>query len=408
MKTVWILNHYAQEPSNPGGTRHWSLAHHLAAHGWRGVIIAGSVELNTGRDRLGKGERRRDEVLGGIPFVWLKVPGHRGNGIGRVMNMLSYAARAMLVRPGGGVDPPDAVIGSSVHPFAAFAGWVLARRHRVPFVFEVRDLWPQTLIDLGRISRDGLTARGMRMLERFLYRRADRIIALLPKAWEYIAESGTPADRVEWIPNGVEPGGLPDHAPPRPVGACTFMYLGAHGEANGLDNVLRAMDLAQRDPLSQGIRLRLVGDGPSKRGLVALASELRLRNVSFEDPVPKLKVPTLAAEADAFLFNLVDAPVFRFGISSNKLFDFLSARRPIVFCCDAGNDPVREAGAGITVPPGDPHALLDGMRRVAALGTQDRRALGDSGRRWVEANHSYALLAQRLARMLDSLPGVTR
>jgi glycosyltransferase involved in cell wall biosynthesis len=139
-----------------------------------------------------------------------------------------------------------------------------------------------------------------------------------------------------------------------------------------------------------------------------LASELRLRNVSFEDPVPKLKVPALAAEADAFLFNIVDAPVFRFGISSNKLFDFLSARRPIVFCCDAGNDPVKEAGAGITVRPGDPHALLDGMRRVAALGTQERRALGDSGRRWVEANHSYALLARRLARMLDSLPEVTR
>lgn len=400
MKTVWILNHYAQEPSNPGGTRHWSLAHHLIPHGWRGVIIAGSVELNTGRDRLGIGERRRDEVVGGIPFVWLKVPRYHGNGAGRVMNMLAYAVRAVLVRPGGLIDPPDVVIGSSVHPLAALAGWVLARRHGVPFVFEVRDLWPQTLIDLGRISRTGLTAQGMRMLERFLYRRSDRIVALLPRAWEYIKEFGTPRDRVEWIPNGVEPGAEPTPLRRSGSAAFTFMYFGAHGDANGLDNLLRAMKLAQQDNSCADLRLRLIGDGPQKILLQQLAHDWDLRNVIFEDPIAKTAIPSLAAEADAFVFNLVNAPVFKFGISSNKLFDYLSAARPIVFCCDAGNNPVSESGAGVTVRPNDPKALLSAMRAIAEMPVAVRESMGRAGREWVVTNHAYATLAARLANVL--------
>lgn len=403
MRTVWIFNHYAQEPSGPGGTRHWSIAEHLRDHGWTSLIVAGSVELNTGRQRLKPGESRGLDVFGSTPFLWLRVPPHEGNGIARIYNMVCYSIKAAFLRPGNGVQKPDVVIGSSVHPFAALAGWIQARRHGVPFIFEVRDLWPQTLIDLGRISPNGAMAVTMRALERFLYQRCSRVVALLPRAWEYIEDSGTPRDRVEWIPNGVEPGADPS-PPKRPSNeSCTFMYFGAHGDANGLDNVLRAMKLAQQDPRCAGLRLRLVGDGPRKGSLQQLAHELELRNVVFEGPVPKAAIPALAAEADAFVFNLVDAPVFKFGISSNKLFDYLCAARPIVFCCNAGNNPVSESGGGVTVPPDDPEALLDGMRTIAEMPDAIRESTGRAGREWVVANHSYATLANKLANVLDAV-----
>jgi glycosyltransferase involved in cell wall biosynthesis len=403
MRTVWIFNHYAQEPSGPGGTRHWSIAEHLRDHGWNSLIVAGSVELNTGRQRLEPGESRRLDVFGSTPFLWLRVPPHEGNGIARIYNMVCYSFRAALIRPGNGVQQPDVVIGSSVHPFAALAGWIQARRHGVPFIFEVRDLWPQTLIDLGRISPNGAMAVTMRALERFLYRRCSRVVALLPRAWEYIEECGTPRDRIEWIPNGVEPGADPNPPKRTSTGSCTFMYFGAHGDANGLDNVLRAMKLAQQDPRCSSLRLRLVGDGPRKGSLQQLARELDLRNVVFEGPVPKASIPALAAEADAFVFNLVNAPVFKFGISSNKLFDYLCAARPIVFCCNAGNNPVSEAGGGITVPPDDPEALLGGMRAIAEMPDAIREGTGRAGREWVVANHSYAILAKKLANVLGSV-----
>jgi len=275
----------------------------------------------------------------------------------------------------------------------------------VPFVFEDRDLWPQTLIDLGRIKENSIAAKMMRMLEKWLYRKATRIVVLPPRAVDYIAPLGIDSDKVVWIPNGVDLSLFP---PPSVEsadagGAPTLMYFGAHGDANGLDNVLRAMAELQRR--NSSIRLRLIGDGPRKKSLQALAGELGLDNVAFEDPVPKSRIPALAAEADAFVFNLVDSPVFKYGISSNKLFDYLAAQRPIIFCCDSSNNPVEDAKAGITVAPGNPVALADAIERLASLPLDERRAMGQRGRRHVEENYGFERLARKFARVLDHCVG---
>lgn len=403
MKHVWILNHYAVAPGGAGGTRHYSLAKNLPVFGWTASIIASSVELNTGHQRLREGENARLETMADVPFLWVRTPEYKGNGGGRMLNMLAYAVRALLPSYTRGLDKPDAIIGSSVHPFAALSGAFLARRHKVPFVFEVRDLWPQTLIDLGRLKEHSVMATAMRWMERWLYRRADRIIVLLPRAVDYIAPLGVSPDKVAWIPNGVELAGYPDpDAPAEPAGRpFVLMYFGAHGQANGLDNVLRAMKLISDAAKGRDIQLRVIGDGPQKTALQQLARELALTNVAFEAPVPKSAIPALAAQADAFVFNLVDAPVFRYGISSNKLFDFMAGARPIVFCCDAANNPVQDAGAGPTVPPGDPGALANAILATAALPLATRIELGAAGRRYVEQNHGFRWLARNLAQVLD-------
>lgn len=401
MKHVWMLNHYALEPSAAGGTRHYSIARHLLRHGWRSTILASSVELNTGRQRLEPDEKHRLSKIDGVDFLWVRTPTYFGNGPGRVRNMLLYAWRVQRPAVTDQIDPPDVVIGSSVHPFAALAGAQLARRYGVPFIFEVRDLWPQTLIDLGRLGAKSLMARGLRSLELYLYRRADRIIVLLPHAANYIIPLGIPAEKIVWIPNGVE---LDDYPIPRPspeADVFSFMYFGAHGQANGLDHVLRAMAVLQTDPVASSIRLRLIGDGPQKEALRRLAEGLKLSNVSFENPVAKSDVPRLAAEADAFVFNLVDAPVFKYGISSNKLFDFLAAGRPIVFCCNAPNNPVEAAGCGMTVQPGQPAMLARAMKEMAALPKARREKFGHNAREFAERKHSFRALALQFGHVLD-------
>lgn len=403
MKEVWILNHYAQEPGGAGGTRHFSLARHLLQLGWRTTIIAASVELNTGRQRLSPGEARRLTEFDGVPFLWIRTPQYEGNGGGRMGNMLAYSFRALLPSATQGLARPDVIVGSSVHPFAAWAGALLAKRFRVPFVFEVRDLWPQTLVDLGRLQERSTITYVLRKLEKWLYQRADRIVVLLPQAWEYIVPLGIPREKVVWVPNGVEMDGYPEPAEPAVNPSFTLMYFGAHGQANGLDNVIRAMGLLQDRAETQYVRLRLIGDGPQKPALRELANSLGLRNVEFSDPVPKREIPSLAAEADAFVFNLIDAPVFKYGISSNKLFDFLAAARPIVFCCKASNNPVDEANAGLTVPPGDPAALAEAVVRLVAMPQSERLEMGREGRAYVERNHSFESLARKFGRMLDEL-----
>lgn len=405
MKNVWILNHYAQEPGGAGGTRHFHLAEHLQVHGWQGTVIAASVDHASGQQRLAAHQAQRLDTLQGVPFLWINTPGYRGNGGGRVRNMLAYTWAALRRRTTAGLPRPDVVIGSSVHPLAAVAGALLARRYKVPFVFEVRDLWPQTLVDMGRLRDDALVTGVLRRLERWLYRRAARTVVLLPQAWQYIVPLGIAKDRVVWIPNGVDLSLFPRAAPATQSqdGVFTLMYFGAHGQANGLDNVLQAMARLQQMPAGQHIRLRLIGDGPLKPALVAQADALGLRNVVFESSVPKAQIPALAAQADAFVFNLIDAPVFRYGISSNKLFDFMAGERPIVFSCDSSNNPIAEAGAGLTVAPGQPQALAEAIAQIAAMPRAERQRMGRAGREYVEQNHGFDQLAGRLAAVLDAV-----
>lgn len=405
MKNVWILNHYAQEPGGAGGTRHFYLAEHLQAYGWHATIIAASVEHQSGHQRLEPDEKKRCDYFKGVPFLWVRTPEYQGNGGGRMRNMLAYTWAVLQRSTTAKLPRPDVVIGSSVHPFAAVAGALLARRYKVPFIFEVRDLWPQTLVDMGRLQEGSFMTWALRKLEFWLYRRAARTVVLLPRAWEYITPLGIPKERVIWIPNGVDLSLFPrstvadtakDHF--------TLMYFGAHGQANGLDNVLHAMKHVQEQSNGRNIHLRMIGDGPLKPSLVAQASEMGLTNVSFEPPVAKSQIPALAAQADAFVIAVLNLPgLYRYGISMNKLFDYLAAEQPILIASDGANNPVEDAQAGLTVPPGQPQALAEAIVKIANTPLPERQRMGRAGREYVEQNHGFEQLAGRLAAVLDDV-----
>jgi glycosyltransferase involved in cell wall biosynthesis len=411
MKHVWILNHYAKHPDKAGGARHYQLARHLPACGWQATLIASSVDHPSGEQRLEEGEKVRLETCGGVDFLWLRTSSYRGNGGGRIKSMLEYAWQATQPLRLAGVAPPDLIIGSSVHPLAALAGWRLARRYRVPFVFEVRDLWPQTLIDMGRLKDGSLMARAMRALETFLYRRASRVLTLLPRAADYIAPLGVPHERIEWLSNGVDLAEFPDPRPPAPRPPempLTLMYFGSHGEANGLADLIEAMAIVKQQRRGEGIpvQLRLIGDGPAKRDLIQQASRHGLdgRWVRFEPPVAKRDIPALAREADAFVITVRDLPrLYRFGISMNKLFDYMAAARPVIIASAAINDPVAEADAGITVPPEDPQTLAEAIRRLADFPAEKRARMGAAGRAHMEAVYDYRILAKRLAGIMNDV-----
>ncbi|KAA0014691.1 glycosyltransferase family 4 protein [Billgrantia pellis] len=411
MRHVWILNHYAKSPEAAGAARHYQLARHLPEHGWRATLIASSVDHPSGLQRLAPGVQTRLETHGDVRFLWLRTSSYQGNGGGRMKNMLEYAWQAVRPSRLADLERPDLIIGSSVHPFAALAGWRLARRHGVPFLFEVRDLWPQTLIDMGRLREGSATARMLHILEKFLYRRARRVLTLLPQAVDYIAPLGVPEERVVWLSNGVDLDDYPDPAPPParpPEMPLTLMYFGSHGEANGLETMLKAMAIVKqrRGEGTVPLRLRLIGDGPAKYDLQRQASRLGLdgRWLSFEPPVPKREIPALAREADAFVITVRDLPrLYRFGISMNKLFDYMAAARPVIIASAAVNDPVADAGAGITVPPEDPQALAEAIERLVALPMAERIRMGQAGRAHMEAFYDYRILAGRLAGIMNDV-----
>lgn len=303
--------------------------------------------------------------------------------------MLSFAARLRRLRL---AEAPDVVVGSSPHLLAAAGAAGLAKRAGAAFVLELRDIWPQSLIDLGSYSPAHPAMRAMRFIERRLYRDARVVVALMPRAAEHVATAGGDPGRVRWVPNAADPDAVPP-GPPREGKPFTLLYAGAHGLANDLGTLLEAAALLQAG--GAAVRVRLVGDGPLKAALQGQAEARALRNVEFRPAVARKELAAELHDADAFVLPLKDAPVFRHGISPNKLFDYLLAARPVIAAVPGGAPPVLDSGAGLAVPPGDPASLAEAVRRLAGLPAAERRRMGELGRRLVLESYSAASVADR-------------
>ncbi len=404
---IWIVNHYAVPPNLAGGTRHYTLAKELVRRGHSVTLVASSFDHTARRElHLQRGERYKLEDVRGVRFLWLRTPPYAGNTSARVRNMIAFAHQVWRTATHKVLGKPDVILGSSPHLFAALAAERLAARYAVPFVLEVRDIWPQTLVDLGNFPRYHPFVAMLEGIERYLYRRARRIVTLLPGASGHMEEKGVNPSKVIWIPNGIDLHLIPNLSnlwPPRQSEVLTVMYAGAHSLANGLGLVLEAANLLQQDGWAERIRFRLVGDGPEKPALIRRAQELGLVNVSFEHALPKQDVYKLLAEADAFVMVLQNSPLFRWGISPNKLFDYMVSARPVVFCVSTPFNPVEEAQAGVTVGPGDPSNLAQAIRKLAEMSPEERREMGLRGRRYVEKYHALNQLVSKLDEILREL-----
>lgn len=371
---VWLVNHYALPPTEPGGTRHHALARYLIRRGHEVTIIAGSFNHATGRQRDSvAGKVCTFEQFDEVPFLWLRVPGYRNN-VSRLWNMLVFAFELWVGVGTRKLRKPDVIIGSSLTLFAAAAAERLARRKRVPFVLEIRDLWPQTLVDMGmRPKHPAVLMFGL--IERYLYRHADKIITLLPHALEYMVAKGARASDITWIANGVDLELMPPPQPPMSNDMFTVMYTGSHGLSDALDSVLDAAAILDKKAPG-GFFFRFVGEGPGKAALCERARVEKINNVVFESPVPKQAVFKLLQKADAFIIAAKKTDLYRYGISPNKLHEYMAAARPTVFAASSNNNPVMEASAGITVAPEDAESIAQALVDLAVMSIGDRWKMG--------------------------------
>jgi glycosyltransferase involved in cell wall biosynthesis len=403
---IWILNHYASPPDLPAGTRHYDLARVLTEQGHDVTIFASSFSHVTLREeRLAQNERLRTDYVDGVRFLWVRTTPYSGNDGRRALNMLSYSFRVM--RAQRSMLRPDVVVGSSVHPGAAVAAWLIGVVRRVPFVFEVRDLWPQTLVDMGALKERSAATRVFRRAERFLYRRARVVISLLPAAKDYITGLGIPPEKVVYVPNGIADysgsvGGMTDSAENlvakiaelRQAGNIVAGYVGSLVPTNSVETLIEAArELRDRD---FGLfAFTIVGDGVDKPKCEELARNYNLPNIIFWEPVPKHSVPSVLDALDVTLFSRRDVAVFKYGLSCNKMFDYLASGRPIISACDVTDTPISASGAGICVPSESPVEIADALMGLASIGEEGRRAMGERGKQWVYYHHGTTTLAQR-------------
>jgi len=295
------------------------------------------------------------------------------------------------------------VWGTSPPIFQGITAWALARLKGVPFLFEVRDLWPAFAVEVG-VLRQPLLIRASEWLEKFLYRHADQVMVNSPGYIEHVTRRG--ARRVELIPNAADPemfDPLADGASFRQAhhleGKFIALYAGAHGMSNDLQVVLQAAHTLQP---REDIVLVLLGDGKDKPALVAQAAEMKLTNLVFLPPVAKQDMPQALAAADACIAILKPIPLYK-TTYPNKVFDYMAAGRPVVLAIDGVIRSVIEAaGAGIAVEPGNPAAMAQAI--VALAGDRAAaRAMGLAGRAYLEKHFSRPDLAARFWELLKRM-----
>lgn len=398
-KVIWIINHYAGSRVHGMEYRHYYLAQHFLRMGLRPVIICASFH-----HLLTRLPEEKHAVVDGVPYVWIRACRYERNDFKRVVNMVEFSSRLAL-KSLGQLPRPDVVIASSPHPFVAVNGHRLAKKYGAKFIFEVRDLWPLTLMELGGHSPRHAFIRAMAWAERLGYERCDATVSLLGGAKEYMAAHGLDERKFVHIPNGIDPQvsqaveELPEEHRRtirrlKDDGRLIVLYSGNHGVANALGNVIEAASLLRDEPR---VHFLLVGQGPEKESLQQRAQAAGLQNVTFLPPVARSQVPALTRAADLGYIGLQKKDLFKHGVSPNKLYEYMSVALPVIFAIDTIHDEVAEAQCGFSIPAEDPLALADVLRRIIRIPRDQLRVMGERGRQYVQRTHTYEVLAQQYA-----------
>jgi glycosyltransferase involved in cell wall biosynthesis len=314
-----------------------------------------------------------------------------GAGAARLLNYASFSLTAFLglLR----ATRPDYLFVESPPLSLGVTAVVAARLWSVPFIFNVADLWPDVVRELGVLS-DGYLLRAAERLERWIYRRAAYITTITDGIrTALVTQKGVPAQKVLFLPNAVDTETFrpapPDEALARRLGLTgkkVIVYAGTHGYAHALESVLDAARLLVSDP---DLRFLFVGDGSEKAKLVARARSLGLTNVTFMDPVPAEEIPALLSLSFCGLVSQRDLPLF-LSARSVKAFSVMACAKPVVFAGRGeGAREIVESGSGVVVPPEDPAALASAIRRLAAS-PEKARELGLRGRAHAEKNLAWA------------------
>jgi glycosyltransferase involved in cell wall biosynthesis len=396
MKVLYFHQHFTT-PKGVGGTRPYELAQALLREGHEVTLVCGSYKLcDTGLSQPFVNSARRGTV-DGIDVLEFDVP--YSNHIGIVKRswlFLQFSFRAMRVALR---EEFDLAFASSTPLTSALPGMAAKILRRKPFVFEVRDLWPELPRAMG-VVRNPVILGLLGLLEWAAYRSADRCVALAPGILEGIKKRGIPGSNIQLVPNGCDlnffknehtvawrPDGIPEHA-------LLAVYSGTHGTANGLEALLRGGEvLAQRGRTD--IYIALVGEGREKAWLKSEAARLGLKNVVFLPGVDKERLTGLLAASDIGLQVLRNVPAFYEGTSPNKFFDYLSASLPVL-CNYPGwiARLITDNNCGFALQPDSALAFADALEQAA----DDRNVLfakGQNARALGEREFDRALLARR-------------
>lgn len=401
MKILYV-NPYA---GGPGVGRYWR-AYYLARE-WKNTghdvtIVSPAYHHLMDGSAMAEGPSQH----GGIDYYFLPALEYVGNGLKRLVAMLLFAITLlwfMIRLPRS--ERPELIIYSSAHPFAYPSALLMAKLFRAKIYFEVRDLWPLSLVEVAGVRVNHPIVWLLAGIERLAYRASDKVISLLPGAFDYMGARGLSSDRFVYAPNGFSFSASGTQTDVHPLlsdlqlfrrnGDFVYFYAGALGEPNAMHKFVDALEYL-KPTMGRKIRFVIVGKGEQAEALQRRCAELAYDFVSFYGQVDKSIILQALKSVDAGFFVMHDLPIYRFGISLNKLYDYMALAVPVVGAYRAFNDPLYDADCGISVTPDRPEELAAAFSSLALRDQPTLQAMGERGKAYLMANFEYAAIARKI------------
>lgn len=397
---IVFLAHFAGAPQYGMVFGHYCLAREWVRMGHNVTIIAASFAHTRFRQPKASKNKITSEYIDGIRYVWIPCPAYDANSkLGRVLNIFSYVLKTWLYQLP--IENSDFIIASSHYPLIIFTARKMAKATQAKLIFEVRDLWPLTLIELGGAKKSHPFIKILQWSEDYAYRHADYVVSVLSNAKRYMIRHGMRDEKFLYIPNGAD---FENKQEPLPLSHIQriekikkldgFMigFAGRLVDANCLDGLIGAIKLMD-DP---NIFIFLLGDGYSKKNLEKKCTDMGLeKNVVFLESVSKYQVADFLSRMDALYLGFQKKPMYRFGISPTKLNDYLLAAKPVICAVDADIEAIKQSGAGIMCRSCKSAEIMEAIDTLRKMPLQERERMGEEGREWVQRHLAYRILAKR-------------
>lgn len=395
-----MISHYAGGPKYGMEFRSYYMGREWVRMGHK-VMIVGATYSHLRKQQPTEGH----EMLEGIDYYWLKTRTYEGNGAGRVLSMFEFVHQVYKHRSEFISFQPDMVIASSVYTFDLYPCRHIARKTGAKLVYEVHDLWPLSPMVIGGYSQwhpfIWLLQRG----ENYAYRHCDMVVSMLDKAFPHMQRHGLTEDRFCCIPNGflseewadIDSIELPEEHKSlfdkiQAEGKTIIGFAGGHTQSTAMDILIEAANsLKDRNDIAYV----LVGKGPQKEELIALAQRYGLHNVHFLPPVEKCCIPQVIRQFDICYEGGVHSFLHQYGTSANKMIDYMLSGKPIVKSVDEPNSEVERVGCGIQIEAENVAQVSEAIATLANMSHEERRAMGAKGREYALNNLNLTTLSEQ-------------
>lgn len=425
MKTIWIIDHYSSEPVYGGISRQYDFAGELGRRGYHVIVIASGFchfthEYITEKDNSVKISKLSENVH----YIYLRTSAYASNsGVGRAKNMADFMQKVLkfegvIARRYG---KPDVVTGCSVHPLAWVAAYKIAKKYKVRFVAEVRDFWPRIWVVSGEKKKTEPMVLFFGAIQSWAFKKADKIIYSMYHGDKYLCgELGVPkskvyligqpmdcerfdknSERIDLLPKAVRNFMTLSESESMQETPLICAFAGYYMTYEGVYVMLEAQKILEKKGLP--VRMVFVGSGQEKEGMEQYAAVHHLKNVLIYDRIPKEAVPALISHADICMAHLEvkgHKEVYQYGVSKNKVNEYLYSGACTLYGFLYRDDEVAESGGGMVFEPYNAEELAEKIEEIYRMPPEERRQFGRKGRKYIRENRSVEVLTDKMLEVL--------